>query len=314
VINPKSKITPLATTEETSATQWLQNPKLHRGLFIGLVTLDLIYLADSAPKNNQKLVAADYTVAAGGPATNAAVTFAHLGNQATILGVVGCHPMTQLIHRDLENYKIAIADLDTKKPTPPPVSSIIVTQATGERAVISINAAKTQASTSSIPTDILSADIEIILIDGHQMAVSQAIAQIAKAKNIPVVIDGGSWKPGFEEIMPFVDYALCSANFYPPDCHTEAEVFAYLRSFDIPHIAITHGEQPISYLSGDEKGIVDAPKITAVDTLGAGDIFHGAFCHYILWESFTNALAQAANIAASSCQFFGTRRWMDAKS
>ena len=44
------------------------------GLFVGLITLDLIYLADSPPKNNQKLVATDYTVAAGGPATNAAVT------------------------------------------------------------------------------------------------------------------------------------------------------------------------------------------------------------------------------------------------
>ncbi|MHC5830398.1 MAG: PfkB family carbohydrate kinase, partial [Nostoc sp.] len=87
----------------------IQNPKSDRGLFVGLVTLDLIYLADSAPKNNQKIVATDYTVAAGGPATNAAVTFNYLGNQATVLGVVGSHPMTQLIRGDLANYKVAIA-------------------------------------------------------------------------------------------------------------------------------------------------------------------------------------------------------------
>ncbi|MBE9006183.1 sugar kinase [Fortiea sp. LEGE XX443] len=287
---------------------------MHRGLFVGLVTLDLIYLADSAPKNNQKLVAADYTVAAGGPATNASVTFAHLGNQATVLGVVGCHPMTQLIYSDLENYQVAIADLNPNKDTSPPVSSIIVTQATGERAIVSINAAKTQASITSIPANILSADIDIILIDGHQMEVGQAIAQMAKAKNIPVVIDGGSWKAGFEEILPFVDYAVCSANFYPPNCTTEVEVFDYLSNFGIPYIAITHGEQPISYLSSNQRGTVDTPEIAAVDTLGAGDIFHGAFCHYILWDNFSDALAQAANIAASSCQFFGTRHWMNAKS
>ena len=65
----------------------IQNPKSDRGLFVGLVTLDLIYLANSAPQNNQKIVATDYTVAAGGPATNAAVTFSHLGNQATVLGI-----------------------------------------------------------------------------------------------------------------------------------------------------------------------------------------------------------------------------------
>lgn len=283
---------------------------MNRGLFVGLVTLDLIYLADSAPNNNQKIVATDYTVAAGGPATNAAVTFNYLGNQATVLGVVGSHPMTQLIRDDLANYKVAIGDLEPSTDLVPPVSSIIVTQATGERAVVSINAVKTQASSASIPPDILQ-NVDIVLIDGHQITVGDSIVQMAKANNIPVAIDGGSWKPGFEQILPFVDYAICSANFYPPNCQTGEDVFSYLSGFDIPHIAITHGQEPIEYLSGTKTGIVDVPQIQAVDTLGAGDIFHGAFCHYILRQSFTDALALAANIAADSCKFFGTRRWMN---
>ncbi|MDB9302864.1 sugar kinase [Nodularia spumigena CS-591/12] len=288
----------------------MNNLKSQRGLFVGLVTLDLIYLADSAPKNNQKIVATDYTLAAGGPATNAAVTFSYLGNQAQVLGVLGSHPMTQLIRGDLANYQVAIADLESNISTPPPVSSIIITQATGERAVISINAAKSQATKTSIPPDILQ-DIDIVLIDGHQMAVSLSIAEMAKAANIPIVIDGGSWKPGFEQILPFVDYALCSANFHPPNCYTEAEVFTYLSAFNIPYIAITHGENPIKYLSSTQMGAVDVLQVQPVDTLGAGDIFHGAFCHYILQDSFTDALTQAAKIAANSCQFFGTRRWME---
>ena len=281
------------------------------GLFVGLVTLDLIYLADYTPKNNQKIVAADYTVAAGGPATNAAVTFSHLGNHSTVLGSLGSHPMTQLIRGDLDNYKVVIADLDNNATEPPPVSSIIVTKSTGDRAVVSINAVKTQAKCESIPPDILQ-NVDIVLIDGHQMTVGKAIAQIAKSQNIPVVIDGGSWKAGFDQLLPFVDYAICSANFYPPGCHTSQEVFAYLNTINIPHIAITHGEKPIEYLWEGKTGTVDVPNIQPVDTLGSGDIFHGAFCNYILRESFTDALAQAANIAANSCQFFGTRRWMDA--
>jgi sugar/nucleoside kinase (ribokinase family) len=282
-------------------------------LFIGLITLDLIYLAESAPQTNQKLVASDYTVAAGGPATNAAVTFSYLGNQATVLGVLGSHPMTQLIRGDLTKYNVAIADLEPSINTPPPVSSIIVTQTTGERAVISINAVKTQANSTSIPPDILH-NIDIILIDGHQMAIGYAIAQMAKAHHIPVVIDGGSWKPGFEQVLPLVDYAICSANFHPPNCHSEAEVFAYLHALGIPHIAITHGEQPITYSSHGQSGAIAVPPIQAVDTLGAGDIFHGAFCHYILQASFTDALEQAAKVAARACQYFGTRRWMDLRT
>ncbi len=281
-------------------------------LFVGLVTLDLIYLAQSPPQNNQKIVAADYTVAAGGPATNAAVAFSHLGNQAKVLGIVGSHPMTHLIRGDLQKYQVEITDLDPTTTNPPPVSSIIVTQASGERAVVSINAVKTQANNQAIPADILQ-NVDIVLIDGHQMTVGIEIAQIAKANNIPVVVDGGSWKPGFDKLLPFVDYAICSANFHPPNCQTEEEVFNYLRQIGIPHIAITHGEKPTQYLIQETgvSGLIDVPKTAAVDTLGAGDIFHGAFCHYVLRENFLDALASAAKIAAFSCQFFGTRHWME---
>jgi sugar/nucleoside kinase (ribokinase family) len=284
-----------------------------KGLFVGMVTLDLVYLSEKLPGSNQKVVASDYTIAAGGPATNAAVTFSYLGNQATIMGVVGTHPITHLIRGDLESYGVAIADLAPSSTQPPPVASIIVTKATGERAVISLNATKVQVSSNQLPADIDSG-VDIVLIDGHQMAVGYAIAQSAKAKNIPVVIDGGSWKPGFEKILPFVDYAICSANFYPPDCNSTEQVMAYLTALGIPHIAITQGEKQIQYFSCGVSGQLPVPQINAVDTMGAGDVFHGAFCHYILQQNFTDALAAATKIASHSCLFFGSRQWMQRAS
>jgi len=284
-----------------------------KGLFIGMVTLDLVYLSSKLPGNNQKVVASDYTVAAGGPATNAAVTFSYLGNQGTILGVVGTHPITHLIRGDLESQGVAIADLDPTTPQPPPVSSIIVTQATGDRAVISLNATKMQISSNQLPAA-LDLVVDLVLIDGHQIEAGCAIAQLAKDNNIPVVIDGGSWKPGFEKVLPFVDYAICSANFYPPGCSTSEEVIAYLAAAGIPHIAITQGENPIQYLSRGVSGQLPVPQINAVDTMGAGDVFHGAFCHYILEQNFTDSLAAATKIASHSCQFFGSRRWMQPDS
>lgn len=278
------------------------------GLFVGLVTLDFAYFVKDYPSQNQKVVASEYTTTAGGPATNAAVTFSYLGNQSMLLGVLGCHPITQLIKADLEQYKVSITDLDPTRLDSPPVSSIIITQNSGDRAVISINATKSQANQSSTP-DILE-KVDIILIDGHQMAASKEMTQIAKSNNIPIVADAGSWKAGFEEILPLVDYAICSANFHPPNCHNSEEIFAYLSGMGIPHIAITYGEKPIQYLSGGISGIIEVPQINAVDTLGAGDIFHGAFCHYILQANFTQALAGAAKVASDSCQVFGTRRWI----
>lgn len=282
---------------------------MKHGLFVGLVTLDLIYLTADLPQPNQKLVALDYTMAAGGPATNAAVAFRYLGNQATVLGVVGAHPMRQMVIEDLTQQGVAIADLAPSHADPIPTSSILVTQSTGERAVISLNAVKTQVKAHQIPPDVLSG-VDVVLIDGHQMEVGGAIAIQAKARGIPVVVDGGSWKPNFEQVLSHVDYAICSANFHPPGCHTSQAVLDYLTTLGIPQIAITHGEKPIQYSTKTGSGTITVPPIRAVDTLGAGDIFHGAFCHYMLQFDFAVALEQATEIAAQACQSFGTRRWM----
>lgn len=285
---------------------------MKQGLFIGLTTLDLIYLSKHFPNRNEKLAASDYIAAAGGPATNAAVTFKYLGNKTNLFSVIGSHPITHLIRSDLEQHQINLFDLDSSFSDSPAISSIIVTEGTGDRAVISINAIQYKAPKNSISLDKLP-EYDLVLIDGHQIEVGEAIAESAKSKNIPVVIDGGSWKPGLDRILPFVNYAICSANFYPPSCQTSEDVFNYLQSFGINSIAITRGNQPIDYFHSGNSGKVNVPQIQAIDTLGAGDIFHGAFCHYILQQDFIEALNSAAKIAAFSCQFFGTRQWMKEK-
>lgn len=285
------------------------------GLFVGLITLDLIYLTPTLPDCNQKVVALDYAIAAGGPATNAAIAFQHLGGCAKLLGIVGVHALSQLATADLQKQHITLVDLAPNWAEPLPTSSILVMQSTGERSVISLNATRSQATVDQIPADIWqeirSQEIAIILIDGHQMAVGLELAQRASQAGIPVVIDGGSWKPGFEQVLPYVDYAICSANFRPPDCHTLADVLAYLQAANIQKIAVTQGEQPIIYIEHGKQGGIVVPSISAVDTLGAGDIFHGAFCHLILQTRFQEALSQASQIAAHACQSFGTRQWME---
>jgi sugar/nucleoside kinase (ribokinase family) len=68
------------------------------------------------------------------------------------------------------------------------------------------------------------------------------------------------------------------------------------------------------YLSGAASGSVPVPRVEAVDTMGAGDIFHGSFCYFTaIGHGFVEALEMAARIAAESCRFRGTREWMNAR-
>lgn len=287
-----------------------------RGLFVGMTTLDCLYQAEKPPTADEKIVATKSLLVSGGPATNAAVAFAQLGgtkgNEAVLLSAVGEHPLTALLKEDLQEYGVAIADLNPKRLSPPPVSSIVVTRATGERAVIATDAVDLQVEPDKI-SSIVSADIltkaNVVLIDGHQMAVGAQIAQWAKAKQIPVVVDAGSWKPNFETVLASADVVVASANFFPPGCESADEVFAYLQDLGIAQIAITRGAEPILFWEGGDRGEIEVPKIRAVDTLGAGDIFHGAFCHFYMNHLFAETLLKASRSASFACQYWGTRDW-----
>lgn len=286
-----------------------------RALFVGLTTLDCIYQADHPPSADEKVVATKSLLVSGGPATNAAVAFAQIGgaskgslkNEAVLLSVLGEHPLTGLLREDLERYGVSLSDLNPGWHTPP-VSSVVVSTRTGERSVVASNAAGMQVDANQVSAKILDG-VESVLIDGHQMAVGAQIAQWAKEREILVVVDAGSWKPGFETVLSLADVVVASRNFHPPNCSTSGEVLSYLNKIGVSKRAITRGGDSILYEDASSRGEIEIPKVRAVDTLGAGDIFHGAFCHFYLSHPFEAALLKASRSASFACQYWGTRDW-----
>ncbi len=284
-----------------------RNITVATGLFVGLITLDCIYRVDHVPSSDEKIVAEESLLVAGGPATNAAIAFAALGNRAILLGALGQHPLADLIRADLMTYGIEIVDLSPQLQSPPPLSTILITAATGDRAIVSRNAVGRQAETPATPEQLLTA-VDIVLIDGHQIATSHAIAIAAQSQTIPIVIDAGSWKPGFDSVLPLATSVIAAAKFQLP---SQPDTLTALSALGIPDVAITHGPNPIHFCDRSTLGTLPVPQVTVQDTLGAGDIFHGAFCHYRLHTPFPDALTQAAHVAAESCRHFGTRAWIE---
>ncbi|MGZ5947604.1 MAG: PfkB family carbohydrate kinase, partial [Caulobacteraceae bacterium] len=78
-------------------------------------------------------------------------------------------------------------------------------------------------------------------------------------------------------------------------------------------VAVTAGPGPILWRSGEGSGRIAPPTVEAIDTLGAGDIFHGAFCHAFAESGdFSASLARAAEVASLSCASWGPRAWIAA--
>ncbi|MFE0252739.1 PfkB family carbohydrate kinase [Streptomyces sp. NPDC059010] len=285
------------------------------GLFVGLCTLDVIQLVDHVPASDEKLTAREQTVAAGGPAANAAVTFAHLGGAAALLTAIGSHPLALAVTADLDRAGVTVSDLAPDATDPPAVSSIMVTASTGQRAVASTNATGHRLA----PPDHLGALVaacDIVQLDGHHMELATATARTARAVGRRTVLDAGSWKPGTEHLLESVDVAVCSADFRPPGTRTPTDVLRFLRRRGVAWTAVSQGGRPLVWAGPDGGGTVDVPSVPVADTLGAGDVLHGALTHHLAArgqltsQDFVRALEAAAAVASRACASFGTRAWM----
>lgn len=268
-------------------------------MFVGIATVDVVHRLERLVRPNEKVTALGQDIAAGGPAANAAVTFARLGGEATLVTALGAHPLARYAAAELADQGVTVRDAAPDVTEPPPVSAIQVIDSTGDRQVSSINAGAFWAkSPAEPPADLasLAADADVILVDGHHPRLAVAAAR-AGAR---VVLDGGSWKPVLSEVLPHVDYAVCSA------------VFPGAASLEVPHVAVTRGADPVLWWTGGNSGEIPVPWIDVRDTLGAGDVFHGAFAYALAGGApFVDALAHGVRIAALRCAVAGPRAWLE---
>nr|WSY48998.1 PfkB family carbohydrate kinase [Streptomyces sp. NBC_00886] len=285
------------------------------GLFVGLCTLDVIQLVDHAPGSNEKLTAREQVVAAGGPAANAAVAFSHLGGVSRLLTAIGAHPLGVGVAADLEALGVTVSDLAADSAQPPAVSSILVTASSGERAVASTNATGRRPALPE-NLDALVAACDIVEFDGHHMELAVAAAHAARTTGRTTLFDGGSWKAGTQDLLPLIDVAVCSADFHPPGTSTPTDALRFLRDHGVVWSAVSRGADPVMWSGPGCEGSVDVPAVHVADTLGAGDVLHGALAHSLAMEghltskSFVAALTSASAVASRACGSFGTRAWM----
>ncbi|MEU8613697.1 PfkB family carbohydrate kinase, partial [Actinoplanes sp. NPDC048791] len=175
---------------------------------VGLATVDLVQRVDRLPGVDSKAEALTAEVAAGGPATNAAITAAALGAQVTLVTAVGAHPLGGLIRADAEAYGVTLLDATPLARTPPPVSAVTVLDATGERTIVSRNAGAAEAPVPPGFAELL-AGADMVLVDGHHPRLALGAARSGR----PLLLDAGSWRPVFADLLPRADVVACSAAF-----------------------------------------------------------------------------------------------------
>jgi sugar/nucleoside kinase (ribokinase family) len=276
-------------------------------LFAGLATLDVVSRVETLPHPNQKVSALRQDLAAGGPAANAAVAFAALGGEAVLLTALGRHPIAAIIRDELGSRQVRVIDAAPQRESPPTVSAVTVLDATGDRSVVSPRGAGVQIEgVPPLPP------IACALIDGHYPELARAAVKHARRLGAKVVLDSGSWKPVLEELLDDVDIAACSADFRAPGTADWAESADHLRR-RVGSVLVTRGRHPVAWWSGDQSGEEPTVETAVVDTLGAGDAFHGALVYALIrWphRRLAAAIGFANAVAAVRCSVIGPRQWL----
>ena len=267
-------------------------------LCVGAATYDLVYSVDHHPLADEKIRAKSFTACGGGPAANAALTVARLGLQAAFAGYLGNDIFGNAHIEELHQEGIH-TDLVTRGSLPSALSVVMV-KPDGSRALVNYRDPASFLSDNSFGFPKVAP--RVVLFDGHEPNISPPLAKIARQRGLITILDAGSVHKGTEELVTLVDFLVCSERFgldFTGE-KNEDRALEKLSSY-APNVIITVGDRGLFWRNITGSGHLDAYKVKAVDTTGAGDVFHGALAACLARKTGWLESLRFANAAGALC-------------
>jgi len=278
-------------------------PELSTAIFIGLSTIDVCYEIESLPIRNRKAKADRNWITVGGPALNAALSYARLGGNAVFLTAASHEGLGLMIDEAADRANLSVHRMAVDKRYLP-VASVIIHPSNGDRTVLSwsSNDIRLIDRLPSLPGDPL-----FVFWDGYYPALFDRIK--SEYPFVPSVFDGGSWKEHAAERLDGFTWPIVSERFFDDPAAQDWLENARLEN---GNLIVTRGKDPVFVKcasAGDFE--VQVPQVFTVDTLGSGDVFHGAFCFARFHEGRdTRSSVFFANcVAALSCKSRSPHEW-----
>ncbi|HVT92199.1 MAG TPA: PfkB family carbohydrate kinase [Bryobacteraceae bacterium] len=277
---------------------------------IGLNATDTLILLPHFPAYAGKAPFESEILSPGGQVASAMVACATLGLKVKYIGTVGDDERGRIQMASLESAGINIDDVQIRPGCPNQTAYILIDQATGERTVLWQRNDCLRLAPESIREDQITS-ARLLHIDAHDTPAVARAAQIARRHGIPVTVDVDTIYHGFDRVLPNVDYLIASSEF-PTQWTNERDPFKALETIQEEYgmrvAGMTLGAH--GALVRTEGKFVYSPAfvVDCVDTTGAGDVFHGAFCYAVLEKMpLPEALDFSNAMAALNCTKLGAR-------
>lgn len=275
----------------------------------GLNAVDHLCVVPQYPRFDSKTEIVHYEKLGGGQTATAVVFAARMGLKGKYIGKVGSDDLGVYALESLRAENIDTASVLVERGARNQYAFIIIDKASGERTILW----ERDRKLSFRQEELCRADIcsgRVLHLDGHDYEAAIQAARWAREEGIPVVIDLDKAVPRSAELIANVDFLITSANF-PPEftgIDDPIESLLALRNHCDGFLAVTLGAQGAMAVIGDRCERFPAFKVHAVDTTGAGDIFHGAFIYGLLHNWPLDRIMTFANAAAGlNCTHLGAR-------
>jgi sulfofructose kinase len=280
-----------------------------RLLCVGHSALDTIYRVSAIPLEPTKVLAHGYVETGGGMAANASFAARRLGAEVEYWGRVGDDFVGERIVSELAAADIGVATVRRVSGCKSPTAAILVAD-DGERLICIYNDPALDTDASWLPL-LAVPRFDAVLTDVRWPQGAARVLDSARAARVPAVLDADVGPPeALHELCARCDYAIFSAPGLAlasgsPEPGAGLRIMQRLAA---GIVAVTLGAEGLLWLERGREKREPAPRVAAIDTLAAGDVFHGAFAIAIGEGLDIAAAARFANAAAAlKCTRFGGR-------
>lgn len=275
---------------------------------IGQSVLDITMPLEEAIVENQKYRIMEKLECGGGPAFNSAYLCGKWQADTYLISRIGQDAYGEALRDVIQKEGVHLNYLIQDETLKTPYSYIFTNKKNGSRTIFNFpgNVKKVEYVFPQI-------EVDVILSDGHEPDISvEAIRNYPDAISI---IDAGTYRESTMTVAKEVDYLVCSEDFARQytgqaldldDWQLCQDIFAKIEQINHKNVVITMGEKGLLY---KEHGMVKHMKAypaKAVDTTGAGDIFHGAFAYGVYKKmAIEDVLKLSSMTAAISVETMG---------
>ncbi len=277
---------------------------------VGLNATDTLLIVPKFPAYAGKEPFSQEILSPGGQVASAMVACAKLGMRVKYIGTCGDDERGRIQMDSLSGTGINLDHVQVRKGCANQSAYIIIDHSTGERTVLWRRPDGLQLDPAEITPEMITC-ARMLHIDGHDTPAVAKAAQIAHSNGIPVTVDVDTIYHGFDKVLPNVDYLVASSEF-PVSWTNERDPFKALEmiqeEYGMRCAAMTLGAH--GSLARMDGKFVYSPAfvVNCVDTTGAGDVFHGAFCYSVLQGMPMRQILDFSNaMAALNCTAIGAR-------